>query len=122
LATGQYYEAFAIVDEVLRSAGGRARRRARVLRAQARLKSGEGRRAAETELKAAIDEDAGNADAHFLLGTIYKAGGAQSLAAAAFRRTLALKPRHAGARAELEAEPTEESKERSGLRRFFGGS
>jgi curved DNA-binding protein CbpA len=121
LAGGRQYEGFSLVDEALRGATGRLRRRARVLRAEARLKSGEGRRAAEAELKAAIDEDPGNADAHFLLGTIYKSGGAHSLAAAAFRRTLALKPRHAGALAEIQALPGEEPR-KPGLRRFFGGA
>ncbi len=73
-----------------------------MLRAQALLKGEGGRRAAEEELKAALEEDRGNIEAHFALGHIYKSGGANALAAAAFRRVLALKPRHSGALSALD--------------------
>jgi curved DNA-binding protein CbpA len=121
LAAGRYYEVFALVEEALAAARGRARRRCRVLRAEAHLRSG-ARRTAEDELKAALEEDPGNVEAHVLLGSIYKSGGAHTLAAAAFRRALALKPRHAAALSELQSLPVEEPRARSGLRRFFPGS
>jgi tetratricopeptide (TPR) repeat protein len=125
LGAGRYWETLAIVDEVLRSATGRSRRRARVLKAEGLLKTDGGRRAAEEELKTALGEDAGNAEAHVLLGTIYKGGGAHALAAASFRRALDLQPRNAQALAELGslgAGPEEKTNEKTrGLRRFFGG-
>lgn len=121
LGAGRQHEGFSLVDEALRGASGRLRRRARVLRAEARLKSGEGRRAAEAELKAAIDEDPGNAEAHFLLGTIYRAGGANALAAASFRKALALRPRYKEALAELLAlEPAQGPETGGVLRRLLG--
>ncbi len=121
LAAGRQHEGFMLVDEALRGASGRLRRRARVLRAEARLKSGEGRRAAEAELKAAIHEDPGNPEAHFLLGTIYKAGSANALAAASFRKALSLKPRYHEAHAELLALEGALAPEGGGvLRRLLG--
>jgi Tfp pilus assembly protein PilF len=112
------------VDHVLPEAQGRLRRRAHILRAQALLKGEGGRRAAEEELKAALEEDRGNAEAHFLLGTIYQGGGAKALAAAAYRRALDLKPRYAEALralanlATLETEGADGPK-RAGLRGLF---
>jgi Domain of unknown function (DUF4388)/DnaJ domain len=93
LAEGKHLDALALVHQALPLTQGRQRRRARVLNAQALLHT-EGRRAAEEELKAALEEDRGNFDAHYALGTIYQSGGANALAAAAFRRVLDLKPRH----------------------------
>jgi tetratricopeptide (TPR) repeat protein len=125
LGAGRYWETLALVDGIMSAVEGRTRRRARVLKAEALLKTDGGRRAAEEELKAALAEDAGNAEAHVLLGTIYKAGGAHALAAASFRRALDLQPRNAQALAELGflgAAPEEKTKEKPrGLRRFFGG-
>ncbi len=93
LADGKHLDALGLVHQALPLTQGRLRRRARVLGAQALLKT-EGRRAAEEELKAALEEDRGNFDAHYILGTIYQSGGANALAAASFRRALDLKPRH----------------------------
>lgn len=127
LGGGRYWEALALIGEVFAATSGRARRRARVLKAQALLKGEGGRRAAEEELKAALEEDRGNIEAHFALGHIYKSGGANALAAAAFKRVLALKPRHSGALSALDGlgdadgAPKVASKT-SGLRKLFGGS
>jgi curved DNA-binding protein CbpA len=121
LAAGRYWETLAAVDEAFPQAQGRLRRRARVLKAQALLKGEGGRRAAEEELKAALDEDRGNGDAHFLLGTIYKSRNANALAAASFKRVLDLKPRHAEALealTSLEAGEAEKGRP-SGLLGFF---
>jgi tetratricopeptide (TPR) repeat protein len=94
LGAGRYWEALVAVDQAMPEAQGRLRRRAHILRAQALLKGEGGRRAAEEELKAALQEDRGNAEAHFFLGTIYQGGGAKALAAAAYKRALDLKPRY----------------------------
>ncbi|MBI3932693.1 MAG: DnaJ domain-containing protein [Acidobacteria bacterium] len=103
-AGGRYFDAIAMVDrEVLAVARGRLASRARVLKAKAYLKNPQWRKQAEDELNAVAREDPGYAEAHFVLGTIYRAGGAPARAAAMFRKTLDLKPRHAGALAELGA-------------------
>jgi tetratricopeptide (TPR) repeat protein len=121
---GRYWDTLALVEQVLPAAVGRSRRRARVLKAEALLKGEGGRRAAEEELKAALEEDRGNAEAHFLLAKIYKAGGAHALAAASLRRVLALQPRHSEAVAELASlggAPEQEEKKPGGFRKLFGG-
>ena len=103
LAAGRHWETLTAVDQALPRAQGRLRRRLQVLRAQALLKGEGGRRAAEEELKAALEEDRSNAEAHFVLGTIYQGGGAKGLAAAAYKRALDLKPRYAEAAEALAA-------------------
>ena len=121
VAGGRALAALSLVHQILPQTQGRLRRRARVLSAQALLQS-EGRRAAEEELKAALQEDRGNFDAHYLLGTIYKAGGANALAAASFHRVLDLQPRHAealAALAELEGGREAEKPKASGLLGFL---
>lgn len=127
LGGGRYWEALALIGEVFAATTGRTRRRARVLKAQALLKGEGGRRAAEEELKAALEEDRGNIEAHFAIGQIYRSGGANALAAGAFRRVLALKPRHPGALAALESlgdaeAPSKVPSKATGLRKLFGGS
>jgi len=97
LAAGRHWEALQAADQALPEAQGRPRRRAHILRAQALLKGDGGRRAAEEELKAALEEDRSNAEAHFILGTIYQGGGARVLAALSYKRALDLKPRYAEA-------------------------
>lgn len=103
LAASRPWEAIGHVERILAGLSGRRRRRARVLRAEACLRGPEGRRLAEEELKKALAEDAGNAEAFLMLGRIYQEGGAVSLAAAQFRKVLALQPRHEQALAALEA-------------------
>jgi Tfp pilus assembly protein PilF len=91
-----------------------------VVRAQALLHEEAGRKAAEDELKTALEEDPANAEAHYLLGTIYKAGGASSLAAASLRRALALRPRHAQAQAALEElEPRASGTRADAIKKLF---
>jgi len=115
LRAGRYWETLVAVDQALPEVQGRLRRRALILRAQALLKGEGGRRAAEEELKAALEEDRGNAEAHFVLGTIYQGGGAKVRAAASYKRALDQKPRYAEA---LEALAALESKP-PGLRGLF---
>jgi len=121
LAAGRAWDAILAVDEVLPGAKGRARRRGRVLKAQAHLRGQDGKKAAEEELKAALEEDPANPEAHYLLGTIYKAGGANALAAGSFRKALSLRPRYHEAHAELLAlEPAPAPEGGGVLRRMLG--
>jgi curved DNA-binding protein CbpA len=103
-AAGLYWEVLQALDEsVLASLQGRAASRGRSLKAQCHLKNPEAQKQAEAELKALIAQDPGYAEAYFLLGTIYRAGGANARASSMFRKALELKPRHQGAREELAA-------------------
>lgn len=120
LEAGRAREARTLLAELYDRLSGRQRRRARVLRAQALLKDPDDPRAAEEELKAAIAEDPTNADAYFVLGTIYKASGAHVLAASQFRKVLALRPRHAAAIVALAETPSQEPKTRGLLKKLFG--
>jgi len=75
-------------------------------------------RAVET-LQAVVSEDPANADAHYELGRLYKAGGLTARAQAMFRKVLELRPGHKKAAAQLEGD---ESRGTGGiLRRLFGG-
>lgn len=113
-AQGRYWDAFQIADAVLPMATGKLRQRARLLKAKVYLKNPSWRKQAEEELRAAVQEDRSNVDAYYLLGTLYKAAGAEDKARAMFRRVLSLKPRHPGALAELGPEPSED-RSRGGL-------
>ncbi len=123
LAAGRGWEAIGAVDSILDAAKGRSRRRARYLKAQAHLARPDGRKAAEEELKAALAEDAAHPEAHYLLGTLYKAGGASALAMGEFRKALALKPRYLEAQEELASlEPAAPAASETGklFRRLIG--
>jgi hypothetical protein len=101
-ASGRYWDALQdLSDPVVLGLKGRLASRARVLRARCCLKNPYWRKDAEKELKTVIANDPGYADAYFLLGTIYRAAGADARAANMFRKTLSLRPRHSGAREEL---------------------
>ena len=75
-------------------------------------------RAVET-LQAVVSEDPANADAHYQLGRLYKAGGLTARAQAEFRKVLELEPGHKKATAQLEAD--EPGTSGGILRRLFGG-
>jgi tetratricopeptide (TPR) repeat protein len=123
MAAGRAWDAILAVDEILPLATGRARRRGRLLKAQAHLRVGDGAKAAEEELKAALAEDPAHPEAHYLLGTLYQAGGASALAGSEFRKALALKPRYHEAQAALLSlgPPPEPSSEAGRLfRRLIG--
>ncbi len=118
---GRHWEAIPVLEECLQSARGIARRRAHVLLAACHLKSSDGGKAAERQLIAAIKEDAANAEAFFQLGRIYREAGLAARAAAMFRRTVELKPRHAGALSELSSLPASSEPPEPGLlKRLFG--
>ncbi|MEO8362553.1 MAG: DUF4388 domain-containing protein [Vicinamibacteria bacterium] len=98
---GRVHEALALLHEAVPDLTGRARRTARVRLARILRATPNGARLALEELKNAIADDPGNAEAHLLLGTIYREGGSHALAVAAFKKTLSLDPRNGGARVAL---------------------
>ena len=59
-------------------------------------------RDAEKELRSLVERDPENAEAHYLLGTIYARSGMKARAVSQFRRTLELRPKHAEAREQLD--------------------
>jgi hypothetical protein len=102
---GHYWDAIQTIEEVLPAMQGRLRARARLLLAQAYLKNPKWTKSAEQELKNVLADDPSNADAYFLLGTIYKQGGLAQRSTNMFRKALELNPRHKGASAEVVAPP-----------------
>ena len=114
-AQGKYWDAIQRLEGLVSTAQGKTKARARVVLAQCYLKNPRWKKMAEDELLAAIQEDASNADAYYVLGTIYKAGALAGRAAAMFRRTLELKPRHTEAQAELQSLPAEPPSGKPGL-------
>jgi hypothetical protein len=115
---GRYWEAIALLSEVVAVATGRLRPRARVLLARAYLKYPEHVKGAERELLAALQEDPDQAETYYVLGTVYKRGGLQSRATAMFRRATELNPRHRAAQAELDQ--AGEPPSPGALRKFLG--
>jgi tetratricopeptide (TPR) repeat protein len=100
-AEGRYWDALQAVEPLLGELQGRMRRRGLLLRARALGQNPKWRKESEDQLKEILAEDPGNVDALFHLGQLYKAGGMSTRATAAFRKVLELRPRHAGALAEL---------------------
>ena len=100
-AQGRYWDALQVVESILGELQGRIRRRACLVRARALGQNPKWRKEAEDQLKEILAEDPGNVDALFHLGELYKAGGMSTRATAMFRKVLELRPRHAGALAEL---------------------
>ena len=121
---GLFLEALAILHEALPHLSGQAKRIARVRKARVLLAVENGARLAEEELKAAIAEDAANADAHAALGGIYRDRGSLALAMMEYRKALDLQPKHAAAREALEelraVPPADKATEESVLKRIFG--
>lgn len=120
-SAGKYWDVMkSLQEEILTVAKGKLRQRARVLLAQCYLKNPKWKRMGEEELQEAIQEDPENAEAHFVLGKLYKEGRLTGRAAAMFRKALELKPRHAGALEELASLGPEPAPESPGLiRKLF---
>lgn len=121
---GRFLEALAILHEAIPHLSGQAKRVARVRKARVLLAVENGVKLAEEELKAAIAEDAANAEAHAALGGIYRERGSLALAMMEYRKALDLQPKHAGAREALQelraAPPADKATEESVLKRIFG--
>ncbi len=120
---GHFHEALAILHDAIPRLEGRARRAARVRKARVLLAVENGAKLAEDELKAAIVEDAGNAEAHTVLGGIYRERGSQALAMMEYRKALDLEPRNTAARDaldELRTGSTPKPPEASVRKKLFG--
>jgi hypothetical protein len=96
----------------------RLQHKGQVLLARAYAKNPNWVRRAEDTLQQVVREDPLNADAHYELGLLYKAGGLAARAQAMFRRVLELRPEHREAAAELG--PQGEGTGGGLLKRLFG--
>ncbi len=119
---GRLHEALAILHEAIPHLEGRARRAARVRKAKVLLAVRNGVRLAEDELKSALAEDPGNAEARVALGGIYHERGSKALAMTEYRKALELQPRNTAAREalqELAGPATKAAPKGSVLKRLF---
>jgi tetratricopeptide (TPR) repeat protein len=125
----KYWDAIQLLEPVIPRAQGKQKSRGRVLLARAYLKNPNWVKRAEELLLRLVEEDPTCAEAHFVLGGIYKAGGLKSRALHSFEKVLQLKPDHAEAAAEaallVPTEPEAEPQNEGGgglLKKLFGRS
>jgi Domain of unknown function (DUF4388)/DnaJ domain/Tetratricopeptide repeat len=121
----QYWDAIQLLEPVLPKVQGKAKTKVQVLLAKAYMKNPKWVKRAEDQLQTVVREDPTNVEAHFILGTIYKASGLRSRAIHAFERALESKPDHEQAAAELaelqpDGGPPPPSSGGGLLKKFFG--
>ncbi len=100
-AQDKFWDAIQLLEPALGGAEGKTRLRMRVLLARAYLKNPKWTRRAEEQLQTAVKEDPNNVEAHFVLGTLYKASGLKGRALHEFQRVVELEPEHEEALAEV---------------------
>jgi hypothetical protein len=123
LAQARYWDAIQMLEFRLPlMPPSKQQRRGRILLARAYAKNPNWLRKAEDALQQVVREEPGNADAHYELGLLYKAGGMLARAHASFRRVLELRPDHREAAAELGVKPPAAAGPPPGglLKRLFG--
>ena len=101
LADGKYWDAIQILEPAIPAATGKWKLRGRLALARGYLKNPHWLKRAEEQLMSIVREEGQNAEAYFLLGTLYKQGGLRSRAVSMFRKALEAKPDHEQAAAEL---------------------
>jgi tetratricopeptide (TPR) repeat protein len=99
----KYWDAIQLLESAIPQAKGKLISRARVLLARCYLKNPHWLKRAEEQLLLVVRDDPGNAEAHFVLGSIYKGGGLRARALGEFRKVLELRPEHEEAAAEAAA-------------------
>jgi hypothetical protein len=102
LDEGKSWEAVGLLYGALPFAQGRVRQRMRLLRARVYLQHPGWTRQAEEELRLALQEDEQNAEAQYLLGTLFQGAGMLRRAAAHYRSALAARPDYRDAKMRLE--------------------
>jgi hypothetical protein len=117
LAEGQYWDVIQSLEPRLASLEGRALQKGRIVLAQAYRQNPKWVHRAEALLREVVGQDPAHAEAYYLLGTIYRAGGLGTRAASMYRKALEAHPGHKQAAEELlsleKAPPPP--------RRWFGG-
>jgi tetratricopeptide (TPR) repeat protein len=101
LGEGKFWEGIQVLEPHVGALAGRARHRGRLVLAQAYLHNPKWLHRGEELLRAVVRDDPMNAEAYYLLGTIYKTGGLPTRAAAMFRKALEARPGHRPAADEL---------------------
>jgi tetratricopeptide (TPR) repeat protein len=124
LSQARYWDAIQMLESRLpQMPPSKQQRRGRILLARAYAKNPNWLRRAEEALQQVVHEDPANAEAHYELGLLYKAGGMLARAQGSFRRVIELRPDHREAAAELGMKKSAPSSPPSGglLKRLFGG-
>jgi tetratricopeptide (TPR) repeat protein len=103
VAEEKYWEAIQLLETSITRVDGRIKQVGRILLARSYAKNPNWVKPAEELLQQVIHEDPRNADAHFHLAGIYRAGGLKSRAATMLRKALEIQPDHEEARAQLAA-------------------
>jgi hypothetical protein len=120
LRDGHYWEAIQQIEPTLPQARGELRVRARIALARACQKNPRWLKRAETHLQDAVREDPDRAEAHLLLGDVYRAGSFRARALASYRKVLDLQPHNRQAlRAIAAMEPEEPPPARGSLLGIF---
>jgi tetratricopeptide (TPR) repeat protein len=120
LRDGHHWEAIRHIEPTLQQARGELRTRARLALARACLKNPLWLKRAETHLQDVVREDPERAEAHLLLGSVYRAGHFRARALAAYRKVLDLQPHNRQALRELaRLEAEEPPPPRGSLLGFF---
>jgi tetratricopeptide (TPR) repeat protein len=100
----KHWDAIQLLEPLVKTSRSQVtRHKASLLMARAFIKNPKWMRRAEQALRAVVDEDPAHAEAHFLLGQVYRDEGLKARAESMFRRVLELRPGHKGATEELKA-------------------
>jgi curved DNA-binding protein CbpA len=120
LSEARFWDAIQILEaEIPRLQPQGRRHRGEILLARAYARNPKWVRRAERTLQGVVREDSTNAEAHYQLGLLYKAGGLSARAQSMFRKAAELRPGYREVKAEIS--PPEGPEARRGLlRRFFG--
>ncbi|MCG6926323.1 MAG: DUF4388 domain-containing protein [Acidobacteria bacterium] len=88
----KYWEAIQLVEPIFKRLSGQTRLRGRLVLARCYLENPNWVKRAEETLRAAVQEEPGDAEAYRLLGKLYEERGLRTRATSMFRRVLELKP------------------------------
>jgi cytochrome c-type biogenesis protein CcmH/NrfG len=97
----KYWDAIQVLEPALPFLEGPLRLKASVLLARAYLKNPNWLRQAESTLREVLREKPGLAEAHLVLGQVYRATNLRSRALASYRKALELDPGNEEAQAEI---------------------
>jgi serine/threonine protein kinase len=97
----KFWDAIQLLESAIGRVEGAPRVRAKVALAQAYMKNPKWLKRAEEVLQGALRENPSHTDAYLVLGSIYRASGLVSRAAATYRKALELQPGHPKALQEL---------------------